>query len=82
MGTTGAERFWIVGRNTDWCLINLYGQRYDHYIKTACVEMANKLKHNQTYEERLVDLLICVDECNYRLYRSDDTKAFHLVERE
>ncbi len=79
MGAKGAERYWVVGNDIVWVLVNLYGQRYYHYIKDACWEMARKHDPKKTYEEKLFNLVECVNKCNYRLYRSEDSVNYLLV---
>jgi hypothetical protein len=68
MGSKGAERYWLVGKDTIWTLVNLYGQRYYHYIKEACWEMAKKVNTTRPYEDSLSELIDCVNKCNFRLY--------------
>jgi len=79
MGEKGAERFWLVGKDSVWTLVNLYGQKYSHYIKEACWEMAKKYNPSQLYDALLSDLIDCVRKCEYRLYRSDDSTTYSLV---
>lgn len=79
MGSKGAERYWLVGKDIIWTLVNLYGQRYYHYIKEACWEMAKKENTTKPYEISLSDLIDCVNKCNYRLYRGKDSINYALV---
>lgn len=79
MGTKGAERHWLVGKDTVWTLVNLYGQRYYHRIKEACWEMAKRHNPTKPYDAQLSDLIECVRKCEYRLYRSDDSTTYLLV---
>lgn len=79
MGSKGAERYWLVGKDITWTLVNLYGQRYYHYIRGACWEMAKYENTTKPYETSLSDLIDCVNKCNYRLYRSEDSINYALV---
>lgn len=79
MGTKGAERYWLVGKDTVWVLVNLYGQRYYYSIKEACWKMAKKYGPQKSYDENLSDLIECARRCEYRLYRSEDSVNFTLV---
>jgi hypothetical protein len=79
MGSKGAERYWLVGKDATWSLVNLYGQQYYHYIKEACWEMAKKENMAKSYESSFSDLIDCVNKCNYRLYRSEDSIDYALV---
>jgi len=78
MGSKGAERYWLVGTDTVWTLVNLYGQRYYHYIKDACWGMAKKYDSKKPYNALLSDLIDCVNKCNYRLYKSEDSVNYSL----
>jgi len=79
MGSNGAERTWLIGRDVVWTLVNYYGQRYYYSIKDACLEMARKYKANQSYEKNLSNLIECARKCQYRLYRSQDSVNYSLV---
>jgi hypothetical protein len=79
MGAQGAERYWLVGKKVVWTLVNLYGQRYAPYIKDACCKMANKYNRGNSYNENLSNLIECVNKCEYRLYRSDNSTDYSLV---
>ncbi len=79
MGSKGAERYWLVGKDVVWILVNLYGQRYSHYIKDACWEMAKKYDPKKSYDALLSHLIECVGKCEYRLYKNDDSTNYSLV---
>lgn len=79
MGGKGAERYWLVGKNKVWCLVNLYGQRYYYSIKEACIRMANKYDPRKSYDELLSDLIECARNCEYRLYGSDNSTDYFLA---
>lgn len=79
MGSNGAERYWLIGKDVTWTLVNLYGQRHYHYIREYCLEMAKKENKQKSYEASLNDLIDCVKKCEYRLYRSDDSVNYTLV---
>lgn len=81
LASKGAERYWLVGKDATWCLVNLYGQRYYHYAKSACWELAGKEISTRPYDEALALLVECADRCSFRLYRSDDSRNFTLVNK-
>ncbi len=79
MGSKGAERYWLVGKQVVWCLVNLYGQRYYYQVKDASLELAKKYDPNKSYEQRLGELIEAVNKCEYRLYRGDTPVEYQLV---
>lgn len=79
VGAKGAERYWLIGKDVVWTLVNLYGQRHYHYIKDACWEMAKKYDPKKPYNVLLSDLVECVRKCEYRLYRSDNSTDYLLI---
>ena len=81
LASKGAERYWLVGKDATWCLVNLYGQRYYHYAREACWELAKKEISTRPYDEALALLVECVDRCSFRLYKSDDSRNFNLVNK-
>jgi len=78
MGAKGAKRFWLIGKE-DWSLVNLYGQQYYYGIKDATWELANKYSPRQDYKTRLRNLVNCVNQCNFRLYKNTSANTFKLV---
>lgn len=81
LASKGAERYWLVGKDATWCLVNFYGQRYYHYAREACWEFARKEISTRPYDEALALLVECADKCSFRLYKSDDSKNFNLVNK-
>ncbi len=81
LASKGAERYWLVGKDSTWCLVNLYRQQYYHYAKTACWELAKKESSAKPYEEALALLVECADICSFRLYKSNNSINFNLVNK-
>jgi len=79
LGAKGAERYWLVGQSTAWCLVNLYGQKYYHYVKATAWEFAKQENSKLPFDEAVSRLLTYVDKCSFRLYRGDDLRNFSLV---
>ena len=81
LASKGAERYWLVGKDATWCLINLYGQQHYYYAKEACWELAKKETSTRPYDEALELVTGCADKCSFRLYRSDNSRDFTLVNK-
>src|SRR3990170_3679543 len=77
----GAERYWLIGKDVAWCLVNFNGQRYYYSAKSACWELAGKKSSTTPYDEALSLLVECAEKCSFRLYKSDDFRNFTLVNK-